>query len=77
MDAKILLPNNAIPCYHQGFLPPPFKTNSHEIRISLFHRFYAGACGLLQCCSDLKFLSAQAYETVVAQLPSVREQVEV
>ncbi|MDR3132551.1 MAG: hypothetical protein LBU42_00815 [Prevotellaceae bacterium] len=43
----------------------------------IFIKIIQVACGLLQCCCDLKFLPAQAYETVVAQLPPVEEQVEV
>ncbi|MDR3132766.1 MAG: hypothetical protein LBU42_01925 [Prevotellaceae bacterium] len=53
------------------------RANKRQYFISLTQQHLQVACGLLQCCCDLKFLPAQAYETVVAQLPPVGEQVEV
>ncbi|MDR3134193.1 MAG: hypothetical protein LBU42_09300 [Prevotellaceae bacterium] len=52
------------------------RANKRQHFITLTQQHLQVACGLLQCCCDLKFLPAQAYETVVAQLPPVMEQVE-
>ncbi|MDR3133879.1 MAG: hypothetical protein LBU42_07645 [Prevotellaceae bacterium] len=52
------------------------RENKRRHFISLTQQHFQVVRGLLQCCCDLKFLPAQIYETLVEQLPLVKEQIE-